>query len=325
MWYNGTTAKGVILVIIGIMLTVLTVVLAICLYCYKIAFYVPPRKPVPGDVIDFPPGKAYEPFHPQMKAWALENGKRKQEHFSIKSFDGLTLWGTFYEYAPGAPMELMFHGYRGNAQRDLPGGVQRCFECGRSAFIVDQRCAGRSGGKTITFGVNERKDCLAWVDFLIGHFGPDVKIILTGISMGAATVIMAGGEELPPNVIGILADCGYSSQKEIMQKIAGEMHFPPKLCYPFIKLSARIFGGFKLEETTPMEALKRVKVPVIFCHGEDDDFVPCRMSRKMYEACPGKKDIFTVPGADHGLAYPVDMEGYVARVRAFFGPEASAE
>ena len=311
--------------IIGIMLTVLLAVLGICLYCYHVAFYVPPRKPRPEGLIDFPPGKAYEPFHPQMKEWAEENFTRKQEHFSIKSFDGLTLWGTFYEYAPGAPMELMFHGYRGNAQRDLPGGVQRCFACGRSAFIVDQRCAGRSGGKTITFGVNERKDCLAWIDFLVEHFGPDVKIILTGISMGAATVIMAGGEELPPNVIGILADCGYSTQKEIMLKTAGEMHFPPKLCYPFIRLAARIFGGFDLEETTPMDALKRIKVPVIFFHGEADDFVPCWMSRKMYEACPGKKDIYTVPGADHGLAYPMDMEGYVARARAFFGPDASAD
>ena len=311
--------------IIGIMLTILLAVLLICLYCYKVAFYAPPRKPRPEGFLDLPPGKVYEPYYPQMKAWALENRGRRQKDFCITSFDGLKLWGTYYEYAPGAPMELMFHGYRGNAQRDLPGGVQRCFACGRSAFIVDQRCSGRSQGRTITFGVKERKDCLAWVDFLVDHFGPEVKIILTGISMGAATVIMAGGEELPPNVIGILADCGYSSQKEIQLKVMGDMGLPPKLCYPFVKLAARIFGGFDLEETTPLEALERIRVPVIFFHGEADDFVPCRMSRTMYDACPGKKDIYTVPGADHGLSYPADMEGYVARANAFFGPEASAK
>ena len=93
--------------LIGILLTILLAVLLICLYCYHVAFYMPPRKPRPEGFIDFPPGKAYEPFHPQMKAWAEENFRRKQEHFSIKSFDGLTLWGTFYEYAPGAPVELM--------------------------------------------------------------------------------------------------------------------------------------------------------------------------------------------------------------------------
>ena len=74
-----------------------------------------------------------------------------------------------------------------------------------------------------------------------------------------------------------------------------------------------------------MDALQRIQVPVIFFHGEDDDFVPCWMSRVMYEACPGKKDLYTVPGADHGLSYPMDMDGYVARARAFFGPEASAD
>ena len=310
--------------LIGILL-IPAAVLAICLYCYRIAFYAPPRKPLPEGFIDLPPGSVYEPFYPQMLAWAEENRKRKQEDFSIRSFDGLTLWGTYYEYAPGAPIELMFHGYRGNAQRDLPGGVQRCFACGRSALIVDQRCSGRSDGKTITFGVNERRDCLAWVDFMVDHFGPDVKIILTGISMGAATVVMAGGEKLPPNVIGILADCGYCTQKEIMMKIAREMKFPPKLCYPLVKLAAKVFGGFDLEETSPMDALERIQVPVIFFHGQEDAFVPCWMSERMYAACPGKKDLYTVPGADHGLSYPVDMDGYVARVRAFFGPDASAD
>ena len=309
--------------LIAAILALFLLVTALTLYCYRVAFYVPPRKPLPEGFIDLPPGRVYEPFHHRMRAWAVENRSRKQEHFSIRSFDGLTLWGTYYEYAPGAPIELMFHGYRGNAQRDLPGGVQRCFACGRSAFVVDQRCSGRSQGRTITFGIRERRDCLAWVDFLLEHFGPHVRIILTGISMGAATVVMAGGEDLPPNVIGILADCGYSSQKEIMLKTAGEMGFPPKLCYPFVKLAAKVLGGFDLEETTPLEALKRVKVPVIFFHGEADDFVPCHMSREMYRACPGKKALYTVPGADHGLSYPMDMEGYVAALREFFGPEAS--
>lgn len=310
--------------IIGIMLTILAV-LAICLYCYRVAFYVPPRKPGPADFIDLPQGPVYEPFHPKMREWVRQLRELPQQRFEITSFDGLKLTATYYEFAPGAPIELMFHGYRGNAQRDLPGGVQRCFAVGRSAFVVDQRCAGGSEGRTITFGVNERKDCLKWINFLISHFGSDVKIILTGISMGASTVLMAGGEELPPNVMGILADCGYSSQKEIQMKVIREMGLPPKLSYPFVKLAARVFGGFDLEETTPMEALKRVKVPVIFFHGEDDDFVPCHMSQTMYDACPTRKRLVTVPGAGHGLSYAVEPERYIRELKDFFGPDASAE
>ncbi len=110
-----------------------------------------------------------------------------------------------------------------------------------------------------------------------------------------------------------------------MEKIIGEMGLPPKLSFPFVKLGARIFGRFDLEETSPMEALKRVKVPVIFFHGRDDGFVPCWMSEKLFAACPVRKRLYTVPGADHGLSYPVDMEGYVAALREFFGPEASAQ
>lgn len=306
------------------MLTALALCLLACYICYRMAFYVPPRKPRPEGFIDLPPGKVYEPFYDQMTDWVLKARAICPKHFQITSFDGLQLHASYYEYAPGAPMEIMFHGYRGNAERDLPGGVQRSFACGRSALVVDQRCAGRSGGKTITFGIKERRDCLSWVDFARKQFGPDAKLILTGISMGAATVLMAAGEELPENVIGILADCGYSTPKAIIQKVIKDRNLPVKLCWPFVKWGAKLFGGFDPEETSPLDAMKRCKKPVIFFHGEEDGFVPCYMSREVFAACPMKKAIFTVPGADHGLSYPVDMEGYLTALRDFFGPEASA-
>ena len=311
------------MLISGIMLTILAIFLLACFICYRMAFYAPPRKPRPEGFIDLPPGKVYEPFYGQMTDWVLKARALCPKHFQITSFDGLQLHASYYEYAPGAPMEIMFHGYRGNAERDLPGGVQRSFACGRSALVVDQRCAGRSGGKTITFGIKERRDCLSWVDFTRKEFGPDVKIILTGISMGAATVLMAAGEELPENVMGILADCGYSTPKAIIQKVIKDRNLPVRLCWPFVKWGAKLFGGFDPEETSPLDAMKRCQKPVIFFHGEEDSFVPGYMSREVFDACPTRKAIFTVPGADHGLSYPVDMEGYLTALRDFFGPEAS--
>ncbi len=290
--------------------------------CYRIAFYAPPRKPL-GDIIEIPQGKAYEPYREKMENWALKMRAMPHENFEITSFDGLKLRAKFYEYAPGAPIELMFHGYRGTAERDLSGGIERCFRVRRSALIVDQRCAGLSEGSTITFGINERRDCLKWIEFMIGHFGADVKIILTGISMGAATVLMAGAEELPPNVMGILADCGYTSAKEIMCHVIGKMGLPPKPCYPFVRLGARIFGHFDPDETSPIEAVKRCNLPVIFFHGEDDDFVPCHMSRANFESCASRKKLVTISGADHGLSYAVEPERYVEELYEFFGPDAS--
>ena len=99
-------------------------------------------------------------------------------------------------------------------------------------------------GKVITFGIKEHRDCLAWVDFMVEHFGPDVKIILTGISMGASTVLIAAGRELPKNVIGVLADCGYNSAKDIIRKVIRQMNIPVAPGYFFVKLGARIFGHF---------------------------------------------------------------------------------
>lgn len=308
-----------------ILLTILAALILLISYlCFRMGFYAP-RSGEKGDAIDLPEGKIYEVFWEDMTRWTLEARATPHEDVAIRSFDGLKLTGKFYEYAPGAPIELMFHGYRGNAERDLSGGMQRCFQLGRSALIVDQRCSGGSEGTVITFGIKEHRDCLAWVDFMVQKFGPEVKIILTGISMGAATVLMAGGTDLPKNVIGILADCGYDSPKHIIQTvIRDQMHLPPKLCYPFVKLGARIYGGFDLEETSPEEAVKRCTVPVLFFHGEADDYVPCNMSRVNYDACASRKQLVTIPGAGHGLSYPAAPETYLKAAREFFGTEASS-
>ena len=300
-------------------------VLGISYGCFRKAFYVSRREKGNPERIETPEGEIYDPYRENMEKWIREARAMPQEQFSLRSFDGLTLRGKFYEYAPGAPIELMFHGYRGTAERDLSGGVQRCFKLGRSALLVDQRASGASEGNVITFGIREHKDCLRWVDFMVEHFGKDVKIILTGISMGAATVMMAGGEDLPENVIGILADCGYSSPREIIREVIRQMGLPVGISYPFVRLGARLFGGFDLEENSPVEAMGRCKVPVIFFHGEADDYVPCEMSVRCYEACTARKRLVTVPGAGHGLSYPVAGEGYRTALREFFGPEASVD
>lgn len=291
--------------------------------CYRLTFYAPRKPPADPEEYPLPKGETYAPFREKMIEWMRQTRAMPHEDACIRSFDGLTLWGKYYEYAPGAPIELMFHGYRGSAERDLCGGAQRCFVLGRSALIVDQRTSGRSEGNVISFGVNESKDCHAWLQYMLKRFGPDVKIILTGISMGAATVLMAAGEEIPENVIGVLADCGYTSPREIILDVMGKMGLPGKLLYPFVKLGARLYGHFDLEETSPMEAVKRCKVPVIFFHGETDSFVPCDMSRENYAACASRKRLVTIPGAGHGLCYPKAPKTYLRELKEFFGPEAS--
>ncbi len=306
-------------IILSILLFLVLLILLISYYCFYVAFYAS-RKGKTTEEYPIPEGEIYEPFRDLMVGWIKEVRSLPHEEFSITSFDGLTLKGKYYEYAPGAPIELMLHGYRGEAERDLCGGVQRCFALGRSALIVDQRACGSSEGHVITFGIKEHRDCLAWLDFMVKQFGPHTKIILTGISMGASTVLIAAAKPLPPNVVGVLADCGFTSAEDIIKKTIKEMKLPVGPSYPFVKLGARLYGGFRLEETSPIEAVQNATLPTIFFHGEADAYVPYEMSRRNFEACSAPKKLLTVPDAGHGLSYPVAPEEYLQALREFFGP-----
>ena len=306
-------------ILLGVILFLIAAVLIISYVCFRLTFYVPNRDGLTRAPMNFLDESIYGKYLDQMHKWVEEVRQIPHEDVSITSFDGLTLRGTYYEYAPGAPIELMFHGYRGNAERDLSGGVQRCFQLGRSALLVDQRACGRSDGAVISFGINEHRDCLSWIAFMRQRFGEDVKIILTGISMGASTVMIAAGADLPDNVIGVLADCGYDSARRIIKIVIKRLKLPPALAYPFVRLGARLYGHFKLEEISPEEALKHSKVPVLIIHGEEDGFVPCDMGRVCYESCASpKKKFHTIPGAGHGLAYLTDPQNYLTVAGDFF-------
>lgn len=291
---------------------ILFAILITSLVCFMMVFYSPKRKPLGADEYEIPEGEIYEVFRDDMIAWTKEIRSMPHEDVEIRSTDGLTLRGKYFEQEPGAPIELLFHGYKGNAERDLCGGVERCFRLGRNVMIIDQRASGRSDGHVITFGIKESSDCYEWVKYTVSRFGDSCKIVIGGISMGAATVMMATRYPLPKNVVCVLADCGYTSPKEIIQKVVAEMKLPPKLVYPFIRLGALLFGRFDLEETSPIECMQSCKIPVVFVHGDNDAFVPYEMSVRLHEVCTSeRKTLITIPGAGHGLAFPVDRDGYV--------------
>lgn len=190
---------------------------------------------------------------------------------------------------------------------------------GHNTIVVDERAHGRSTSRTITFGIKERRDCLSWVDYVCKHFGSDTPIFLSGVSMGAAAVLMAAGLELPKNVVGIIADSPYSSPAAIISKVCKDRGLPPSLMLPVLRLGARCFGHFDLEETTVIEAVRRTRIPILLIHGEDDRFVPCRMSQEIWSACGGPRTMKTFPGAGHGLSYLVDPKRYERLVKQFVG------
>lgn len=308
-----------ILIIILAVLAVLALLTFLTSYiCFYMAFYNAEKNKTDKEAYSIPEGKIYLPHREQMIKWQKQMDEMPHDKVEIKSFDGLTLRGKYFELDKNAPIELMMHGYRGNSRRDLCGGVNRAFEVGHNVLLVDQRASGSSEGNVISFGINESRDALKWLEYLQSRFGTDAKVILTGVSMGASTMMMCIERGLPPCVKGILADCGYSDTKAIIKKVIKEMHLPADILYPFVKLGAKLYGKFDLEEIVPIEAVKKCNVPILFAHGDVDDFVPYHMSVDCYNVCPSTKLLVTIKGAGHGLCYPVAKEEYVKKLTEFY-------
>lgn len=312
-------------IILLCVLALVVIVMITALVCYLMVFYSKSRKPRAEDDYDLPPGKEYEPFYPQMIEWTKRSRATPHKKVEITTFDGLTLRGRYYEFSPDAPIEIMMHGYQGNLERDLSGGIFRALNIGHSVLTYDHRGSGLSDGNTLTFGINESRDCRRWIDFVLKEINPDAKIILSGVSMGAATAMITSGyDDLPENIVGIVADCGYTSAKDIIKKVIREMKLPPNILYPFVKLGARLYGGFNLDEFSPIEQVAKSKIPTIFVHGDHDFFVPIDMSERNFEASNAtKKELYIVEGAAHGLAYVVAGDKYLDKLSEFFDPITS--
>jgi len=239
------------------------------------------------------------------------------EYVEITSKDSLKLRARYYHYKDDAPIAIMMHGYRSNYCRDGNGGFKIAKEYGLNILMPDQRAHGKSEGNTITFGVKERFDCALWADYIVDRFGKDTKIVLIGLSMGAATVMMASDIVKHQNVKGIIADCGYTSPRDIITDVASHMNIPGRLGYFFARLGARLFGNFDPDDASSVISLSKTKIPVLFIHGDADKFVPCNMSEKCYKECKSKKQILIIKGATHGMSYYVDTEGYTNAVNNF--------
>ena len=305
-----------IYIVIGIVLFVLIAAVLIASYVvYNMAFARDDKRI--GTPEEFPDTEFYTPYVKEMTKNIRAFMEVPCEEVYTTSYDGLKLHGRFYEGQKDKPVIIFFHGYRANATRDGSGIHTLGATKGLNVLAITQRSHAKSEGKTITFGIRESKDCLSWIEYVKERFGEDKKVILWGISMGAATVMTAAARDLPDNVLGIGADCGFSSTKDILKCVIKEMKLPVEPSYWLVKLGAKIYGGLDIEETSAVEGMKKCKVPVLFIHGVDDDFVPCYMTHQNYEACASDKTLVLVEKAGHGMSYYVDRKKVEEGVLAF--------
>lgn len=239
------------------------------------------------------------------------------EEVMIQTPDGLKLYGDFYPAKEENHKYLLaIHGYKVD-KTAMYGYAAHYWEQGYHILTIDQRSHGKSEGKYIGMGWLERKDMLQWIDYLVEK-DPNAQIVMHGVSMGAATVMMTAGEDLPVQVKACVEDCGFSSVWDIMSsELNARFHLPS---FPLVHAASaisRLRAGYDFKEASSVEQLKKAKVPMLFIHGTKDGFVPFDMLQKVYDAHPGEKDIYVVEDVDHTDAVNADVEKYYDKVFSF--------
>lgn len=241
------------------------------------------------------------------------------EIVEIEATDGVKLIGHLRECPNAERFIVAMHGWRSSWSLDFGMSADFWYENGCSVLYVEQRGQGGSGGEYIGFGLLERHDCIEWARWADARTGGKLPIYLSGISMGATTVLMAAGLELPKSVVGITADCGFTSPHAIWKHVAeNNLHIPYSLHRAAANDMCRQNIQMAADDYSTTEALARCKVPVMLMHGTEDKFVPVEMTYENYQACTAPKRLLIVPGASHGISYCVETEKYQREVKEFW-------
>jgi len=233
--------------------------------------------------------------------------------------DGTRLVGHWYENPHAQRIVIAMHGWRSGWDQDFGFIAPFLHDAGCSVLYAEQRGQNRSGGEHMTFGLLERYDCLDWARWVSRHTVPGLPVYLAGISMGATTVLMAAGLELPERVKGIVADCGFTSPHRIWKHVAEQnLHLNYNLHHSWAERLCKRRLHMSVKDVSTVAALARCRVPVLFIHGSDDTFVPVEMTYENYRACAAPKELLIVPGAGHGMSYLQETKRYQQTLLRFW-------
>ena len=251
-----------------------------------------------------------------------EKGKKlratETETVTIHGHGGVKLVGHVLSAESPKRVIIAVHGWRGTWSRDF--GIVSDFwqESDNTVIYVEQRAQNESEGEYITFGLLERYDILEWIKWANARY-KNLPIYLCGVSMGASTVLMSADLAPQNSVRGIIADSGFTSPTEIWSYVVRKnLHLPYNMCKkPASKLCKKI-TGYSSDACSTEKVLKKCQTPILFIHGTDDSFVPVEMTYRNYRVCSAPKRLFVVPGANHGMSYYIDPDGYQREMERFF-------
>ncbi len=202
---------------------------------------------------------------------------------------------------------ILVHGYSAKLKyriQDAPF----YYNSGFNVLLIDLRSHGNSGGRYVTVGKHESSDLLMWISWLNERTN-NSKIVLDGVSMGAATVLCATALELPSNVLFAVSDCAYTTMRDCIGSLMNRsLFFLGWLVIGLGELYSRRWGKFSLSKEGPIDCVQKAKIPILFIHGEKDWFIPPYMVDKLYTKCASKKVVLKIPKAGHAMSFVYDRE-----------------
>lgn len=242
---------------------------------------------------------------------------QRLDKITINAYDELLLQADFIESATdNKKAVILVHGFR-KTKEDMGDYTKFYHDLGYDILMPDLRGHGESEGDYYGFGWHDRLDMVEWINLLVEMYGME-EVILHGNSLGAATVLMTSGEELPDEVKGIVADSGYSTMKEELAHQLKNIYGLPG--FPLLDITSvitKVRAGYFFGEASVMKQVKKNKVPLLIVHGDADDLVPTWMGEEIYAAATGEKQLWIVPDAGHIKAYEYETVEFEERLSDF--------
>lgn len=261
--------------------------------------------------------KAGEPLYQKQEAWKAFD----KQTWKLTAHDGTNLQGYYVKAEqPTTKTALVIHGFGVDHQAMTPYATM-FHEQGYNVLLIDNRAAGKSGGKYIGYGFLEAQDVKQWTQKIVQKNGDDTQIVVMGASLGGATTMMLSGMNPPKQVKAYVEDAGYNSiSEELLFQANAMYHLPKWLANPLVKivsLYSKIFAGYSFKQGEVSQYLAKNERPMMFIHGSDDTFVPTKFVYENYHAQKGPKELLVVPHAEHVKSYAELTNKYEQKVEKF--------
>ena len=242
----------------------------------------------------------------------------QNESWIILSKDELKLNATHFSPSNSSHYwAILVHGY-GRDQRYAWDYAEPYLIQGYNVLTPDLRASGTSEGIYLTMGAKESDDLLIWINKIL-EVDPEARIVLHGVSMGAATVMMAAGKSKSQNLVAVVEDCGYTSAfRMFTMQLKVIFNLPSFPIMNIVDIVSKLETGSSISEAAPIRQVHNINVPILFIHGTEDKLVPYYMMQELYDACRAPiKEMFTVEGAGHADAKNINPTIYFNRIFSF--------